>query len=134
MSLPSTGGWLGGGWMTGNNPANTRRISSVTVYLNAGLNAVQLLKGVNYGELDYITITPRGTTTPSIPELSIQPGTTNSCQLSWPVPAAGYTLQRRAGAAAGAWADATNPVAVAGNLNFVVVPAAGESAFFRLFP
>jgi hypothetical protein len=53
-----TGGWFGGGWMSGSNPALVRQFSSVTVSLNAGLNLVRLYKNSNFTEQDYLTITP----------------------------------------------------------------------------
>lgn len=58
VPLPATGGWLGGGWMTGNDPALVEQISTVSVNLNGGWNNLQINKGVNYGELDYINISP----------------------------------------------------------------------------
>jgi len=56
VPLPATGGYMSGGWLSGNNPAVTERISTVSVNLNGGWNTIQLNKGVNYGEMDYITL------------------------------------------------------------------------------
>jgi hypothetical protein len=52
VSYAATGGWFGGGWLSGANPVAVRRLSTVPISLNAGLNAVQLGKGGGYAELD----------------------------------------------------------------------------------
>jgi len=56
VPLPATGGWIGGGWLSGNNPDSTEQISTLSANLNAGWNSLQLWKGVNYGQLDYVNI------------------------------------------------------------------------------
>ncbi len=133
VPLPATGGYLGGGWLSGNNPSKTRRISTVALSLNAGLNTIQLGKGSNFGELDYITIATATGTTPAIPALNLTQTDGNNALVSWPAPANGYLLQQISNLAQTNWANVSNPVNVVGDQNQVTVPLTSSNAFFRLF-
>lgn len=128
-----TGGWLGGGWMSGSNPASTRQLSSMTVGLNAGLNFVRLGKNSNYAELDYLSVAPVAGITPSIPVLVIARSGDNAV-VSWTTNSLGYTLQQIGDLSKTNWANVTNPTIVVGNQNQVTLPLANTNNFFRLFP
>ena len=128
-----TGGWFGGGWLSGANPNSVRRFSTVPVSLNAGLNAIQLGKGNNFAELDYLNITSQNNLTPATPQLNIS-RTGSVAVLAWPTPANGYYLQQIGNLAKTNWTTAPNAVNLVGNQNQAAVPISGSNGFFRLYP
>ncbi len=129
-----TGGWFGGGWVSGSNPSSVRRLASFYLNLKAGLNLVQLGKGNNYAELDYITMASVSTTTPPIPvpDLTLSDGSNGV--VSWPEPATGYVLQQIGDLTQTNWVNVTNIVGTSGNRNQVVLPMTTTNVFFRLYP
>jgi hypothetical protein len=131
---PPTGGWLGGGWLSGSNPSLVIRTSTLPVALNAGLNSLRLTHSANYAELDYITLTPTSNLTPSVPRLGITITNGTNLALSWPTPAAGYYLQQTAVLPATSWSKTTNPANVVGDRIQVSVPVTSSNTFFRLCP
>lgn len=133
VNYTATGGWFGGGWLTGANPVSVRRFSNATVSLLAGVNYIQLGKGNNYAELDYISVTPVASLTPPMPALNISGGT-QSVMLNWPTPANGYALQQSGDLSKTNWAVVTNQTNVVGGQNQVHLPVAGSNTFFRLYP
>ena len=133
LNYPYTGGWLGGGWLSGANPAVVRRFSSLPLHLNAGLNIVQLGKGNNYAELDYIALNPLNVT-PALPTLKLSANADNTALISWPSSANGYWLQQISDLGKTNWTNVTNPVKIVGNQNQVTLPLTESSAFFRFFP
>ena len=52
--------------------------------------------------------------------------------LSWPLAAAGFTLQQAGSLDAGAWANNTNPVEIVGSSNLVTNDGAAATLYFRL--
>ena len=103
------------------------------VSLNAGLNPIQLGKGNNFAELDYLNITALNNLTPAIPQLNIS-RTGNVAVLAWPTPANGYYLQQIGNLAKTNWTTAPNAVNLVGNQNQAAVPISGSNGFFRLYP
>jgi len=134
LSYAPSGGWLGGGWLSGANPNKVRKFSSLLVTLDAGLNQIELGKGNGYAELDYVRISGGNNLTSSIPKLGIALTNGASVAVSWPMPAERYILQQSAMAASGAWSVVSNDVTVVGNHGQVILPAASAAAFYRLFP
>jgi hypothetical protein len=133
LSYLPTGGWFGGGWLTGANPSLVRRFASANVSLKAGLNSIQLGRALNYAELDYITITPVSGTTPAIPRLKITPAGGDSL-LYWSTNSAGYIVRHSADLQGGVWSPLTNTVTVAGSNNQAVIALSSSNQFYRLFP
>lgn len=133
VNYVATGGWLGGGWVSGANPVSVRRTSTATVSLNAGLNTIQLGKGDSYAELDYIAVNPSTGLTPAIPALSIA-SNSNTLLVNWPATATGYFLQQIGDLTKTNWLAVTNAVGIVGNQKQVAVPLTRTNGFFRLFP
>jgi hypothetical protein len=119
--------------LSGANPNSVRRFSTVPVSLNAGLNAIQLGKGNNFAELDYLNITPQNNLTPATPQLNIS-RTGSVAVLAWPTTANGYYLQQIGNLAKTNWTTAPNAVNLVGNQNQAAVPISGSNGFFRLYP
>jgi hypothetical protein len=53
--------------------------------------------------------------------------------LSWPVAAAGFSVQSRAALGSGSWTTLTNTPAISGNNWQVTLPESGSAQFFRLW-
>jgi hypothetical protein len=128
-----TGGWFGGGWMSGSNPALVSRLSSLNVSLNAGLNFVRLSKNSNYVELDYLAVTPVAGITPSRPVLAITK-IGGSAVISWTTNSLGYTLQQIGDLTKTNWTSLTNSLGIVGSVNQVTLPLTATNNFFRLYP
>ncbi|MGC3958381.1 MAG: CBM35 domain-containing protein [Verrucomicrobiota bacterium] len=134
VSLPPSGGWLGGGWLSGSNPSLVTRTSTLPVTLTSGFNTVRLTKGNNWAELDYIFIQPASNLTPAVPMLSITRSSATNVTISWPTPGTGYWLQQISDPTKTNWSNVMNAISVVGNQNQVTVPLTSSNTFFRLFP
>jgi hypothetical protein len=56
----------------------------------------------------------------------------NNVQISWPVSATGFTLERTPSLSPANWQDVSQPVQVVGDQNVVTVPISAGNEFFRL--